>query len=291
MIVTRISGGLGNQMFEYAFGLYLAKKHQTDLFLDCSWFEEDTLREFVLDRFSITAPLAPPSVRKRFIRRYGGRGWPGYLHGCPPMHRLKERVYGFREEHLDAPDDTFLDGYWQTEKCFPGMIDELRDEFQLTIPISDESLAVARQMAHPQSASLHVRRTDYLGVWYTTACSNVYYQRSVDYLLSRHQGIRLFVFSDDPEWCRKELRFPCPTTLVTHNDSSTGHEDLWLMSQCRHHVVANSTFSWWGARLGDPSGETLAPDPWFSHPTMDGSHIVPPSWRPISGAFADERAA
>jgi hypothetical protein len=203
------------------------------------------------------------------------------------MNRLKERVYGFRPEYLDAPDDTYLEGYWQSEKFFPGLLKRLREEFRLTAPISDESLAMAERMRQCESVSLHVRRTDYLQVWYTSVCSMEYYRRSVADLIARYQGVRLFVFSDDAEWCQRELRFPCPTTFVTHNDGATGQEDMWLMSQCRHHIVANSTFSWWGAWLGvDPTGETLAPDPWFTNPEMDGTSIIPPDWRGISGEAA-----
>lgn len=292
MIANRIVGGLGNQMFQYAFGHYLARKYNTEHVLDISSYDDDMQREFVLDRYGISARLASPLERRRFIRRYGGLGWMGYALGRTPMKRLKERSHGFRPEYLETGDDIFLDGYWQSEKHFPGVFDELRNEFQPIVPMSDETLAVAREMGRRESASLHVRRTDYLQVWYTTVCSGAYYQRAVDYLLRHYPGICLFVFSDDVDWCRQHLHFPCPMRFVGHNDGSTGHEDMWLMSQCRHHVIANSTFSWWGARLGiDPTGETLAPDPWFSHPDMDGSAVIPPSWRKISSSPEEAAAA
>jgi hypothetical protein len=284
MIVNRITGGLGNQMFEYAFGHYLARKHKTEHVLDVSPFDQDMLREFVLDRFNISARIATRGELRNFSRRSGLRGRLGRLAGRPPLAVVKEAVYGFKPEYMDAGPDTYLDGFWQSEKHFPGMIVELQHEFQPVVDMSDETFDVARQMASTESACIHVRRTDYLQVWYTTVCSQTYYERSVEYLLSRHEGLRLFVFSDDIAWCQQALRFPCPTTFVDHNDCSTGHEDLWLMTQCRHHVVANSTFSWWGARLGfDSTGETLAPDPWLSHSDVDSSHIVPPGWIKISG--------
>lgn len=285
MIVNRITGGLGNQLFEYAFGHYLARKHDTEHVLDISAFDEDMLREYALDRFNISARVARRGELRRLLRNRGMRGLFGRLVGRRPLSQVKETTYGFRPEYMLAGAHTYLDGYWQSEKHFPGMIEELRREFQPVADLSDETLAVARQMTGSESACIHVRRTDYLQVWYTTVCSQAYYERSVDYLLSRYQGLRLFVFSDDIAWCRDALRFPCPTTFVGHNDCSMAHEDLWLMCQCRHHIVANSTLSWWGARLGiDETGETLAPNPWLSHPDVDSSHVVPPSWLKISGA-------
>ncbi len=292
MIANRIIDGLGNQLFMYAFGYYLARKHNTEHVLDISLYQENMVREFALDRYNISARIATADDRGRFIRRYGGWGQLGYLIGKRPLKRMKERIDGFHGKYLDAGDDTYLDGYWQSEKYFPGMFDELQREFQLTVPLSDETLAVARQMSIGHSVSVHVRRTDYLQAWFTTVCSRAYYDRAVSDLVSRHEGIRLFVFSDDIAWCRQALRFPCPTVFVGHNDASMGHEDLWLMNQCRHHVIANSTFSWWGARLGiDPEGETLAPDPWFSHSYVDTSAIIPPGWRKISHSFEEVAAA
>ena len=290
MIVVRIMGGLGNQMFQYAFGAYLAQQHNTDLWLDCSSFGSDTLRDFMLDRWQVTVRQAPRTVRSRIP--CGCNWYHSWLSSRQTLRRITEKPFGFRRQYLETPDDSFLDGYWQSEKFLPGMKLRLQAEFQPAGSTHRKTRALARKMASDGAVSLHVRRTDYLGLSYAGPCPVSYYERSVADLLARHADIRLFVFSDDIPWCRQQFQFPCPVTFVDHNDAFTAHEDIWLMSRCRYHVIANSTFSWWGAWLGeDETGEVYAPQDWFSDQTMDSRAILPESWHRICGQSSVRKAA
>jgi hypothetical protein len=290
MIVVRIMGGLGNQMFQYAFGAYLASRHNTELWLDCSALESDPLRDFMLDRWQVTGREAPQSVREMIPRK---RRW--YQAWSRPGRRLRrvaEKPFGFRRRYLETPDDSFLDGYWQSEQFLPGMKRRLGAEFQPAGPLSAMTQAVAEKMTGGESVSLHVRRTDYLSLSYANPCPLDYYEQSVAEVLAKHAGVQLFVFSDDIPWCRQQFDFPCPVMFVDHNDATTAHEDMWLMSRCRHHIIANSTFSWWGAWLGvDETGEVYAPQNWFADPTMDSTAIVPGSWRRIPRQSQGREAA
>lgn len=290
MIVARIMGGLGNQMFQYAFGLYLAEKHRTELWLDDSSFAGDALRSYMLDRWRVTATEAPAAVRalaprrQRWYRELFARG--------RSLRRVAEQPFGFHRRYLATPNASYLDGYWQSEQFFPGFKARLQTEFQPARAVSAQTHAMALKMDGCEATSLHVRRTDYLQLSYAGPSSLEYYQRCVAELLARHAGLHLFIFSDDIAWCREQLRFPCPTTFVDHNNGDTAHEDVWLMSRCRHHVIANSTFSWWGAWLReDESGDVYAPRVWFTDPTMDSSSIIPAAWRQLSESSATAKAA
>ena len=286
MIVSRIQGGLGNQMFQYAYGRYLAQRYDTQLWLECSHSETDTLRNFALDRWRIAATPVEPAISTLLPRRYGGRGWSNLLQGQTPLRRVKERPFGFQQKYLNPGSRVFLDGYWQSEQFFPGMRDTLQREFQPARKLSPATLAVARQMEANNSVSLHVRRGDYITNQHANSvhgvCTLEYYRRSVQQLLARLEAVQVFVFSDDHAWCAEHLALPCATKRVTHNAASSDHEDVWLMTQCRHHVVANSSFSWWGAWLGvDPTGLVYAPEPWFRSADLDCRSVVPASWNRI----------
>ena len=283
-------GGLGNQMFQYAFGLYLAERHRTELWLDSSAFAGDKLRTYMLDRWRITATEAPAAVRALMPRRR--RWYRDWFARRRQLQRVAEKPFGFQRRYLATANGAYLDGYWQSEQFLPGMKARLQTEFQPARSVSAATHAVARQMDACHAASLHVRRTDYLQLSYAGPCSVNYYQRSVAELLARHEGLQLFVFSDDMAWCREQFRFSCPTTFIDHNDGSMAHEDIWLMSRCRHHVIANSTFSWWGAWLrADETGDVYAPRVWFTDPTMDSSAIIPASWRQLPDVPATARVA
>jgi hypothetical protein len=290
MIVARIMGGLGNQMFQYAFGLYLAERHRTELWLDSSSYAGDKLRSYTLDRWRITATEAPAAVRALIPRqRKWYRDWFGSRRS---LKRIAERPFGFQRRYLATPNASYLDGYWQSEQFLPGMKARLQTEFQPARSVSAATQAVARKIDGCEAVSLHVRRTDYLQLSYAGPCPVEYYRRSVADLLARHAGLHLFIFSDDMAWCREQLQFPCSMTLVDHNDAATAHEDIWLMSRCRHHVIANSTFSWWGAWLReDETGDVYAPRVWFTDPTMDASAVVPKSWRRLPDDPANAKVA
>ncbi len=298
MIVSRISGGLGNQMFQYAFGLYQAQRNHTELVLDCSALTQDPSRTYVLDRWKLEARVASDDQRQLFPRRYGGRGWSNVWRGRVPLRFVRERPFGFQAKYLSCGGGVYLDGYWQSERYFPNLREQLQSQFQPSDSqgISKESIAIARRMEQGPSVSLHVRRGDYVQNPITLkihgVCTSGYYRACVEALLERFEKLHLYVFSDDHPWCKQHLRYSCPMTHVDHNGPAEAHEDLWLMTRCRHHIVANSTFSWWGAWLRvDESGTVYAPERWFLDARFNSRSIVPATWKKMSATESSQQQA
>jgi hypothetical protein len=162
----------------------------------------------------------------------------------------------------------YLDAYWQSERYFADIAGVVRREFAAKEPSDRENEALAAAIDAVNSVSLHVRRGDYVDDptthRYHGICAPDYYQRAVDHISSRAGVSHLFLFSDDQQWTRANLRFAFPTTFVGSNSPDCGYRDTVLMARRRHHIIANSSFSWWGAWL-NPSRDKIvvAPQQWF----------------------------
>jgi hypothetical protein len=184
---------------------------------------------------------------------------------------------------LDAPRDTHLDGYWQSEKYFQDIAATIRRDFTLATDLSAQDRAVADAIADVNAVSVHVRRGDYVTDARTRAahgvCSNEYYLQACDMIIRRQPDPHFFVFSDDLDWCRSHLQLPGAATYVGHNGPDRDYADLYLMSQCRNHIIANSSFSWWGAWLNPRSDKVvIAPCQWFSGLDVDTRDVLPDGW-------------
>jgi hypothetical protein len=279
MIVIRLQGGLGNQMFQYAYGLSLARRGVGDVVYDTSSFASDRVRNLALDQWGLELPLLSESDAMRLPRRFGGLGWQSWLAGKRPLEKVSERPLGFHPRHLTPPDHSLLCGYWQDERFFEGAEDELRRCFRPTRELAAESLATIAKMESCNSVAVHVRRTDYVNNPPMRSCDDGYQARCVRRLAASQPGLTAFVFSDDLAWCREHLGLPCPTYYVGHTTPDRAYEDLWMMSRCRHFVIPNSTFGWWSAWLGEPGGGIVfAPRPWFAAPDLRSASVVPGRW-------------
>jgi hypothetical protein len=283
MIITQINGGLGNQMFQYAAGRALAQRHGTDLLLDTRIFDGNTQFGFGLNHFAISARQAMPAELPpdRRQNRFYYLVWRGL--------RLKPNL--FRESGLSynpgfnsLGDGAYLKGYWQSERYFTDIDAAIREEFRIVTPASPENAAILSEIAERPAISLHIRRGDYVKNSRTNAthgtCTLEYYMRAVDLIAAKMtEEPVVFTFSDDPSWVRENLVLPFEMRVMDHNDSDHNYEDLRLMSACRHHIIANSSFSWWGAWL-NPSIDKIvvSPDRWFADPRMVNEDIWPESW-------------
>jgi Glycosyl transferase family 11 len=290
MVIVRLMGGLGNQMFQYAAARRMALTRQVPLKLDISEFARSPDRVYALGALSIQEAFATPEelreitgprargVRRlvfRLRRRFGiGYGW-SWIHerGLSPFDR---RV-------LEARERTYLDGYWQSEQYFGDVADTIRREFTIGFPPDARSREIAGQIATSDSVSVHVRRGDYVADPRASPARNIctpdYYHRSVARIAERVGNPHLFLFSDDPEWVAANLRFEHPVTLVSEAAGHKEHEDLRLMSACRHHIIANSSFSWWGAWLNPRRDKVvIAPRRWMNDSRVDDRDVVPPTW-------------
>ncbi|MBI3572979.1 MAG: alpha-1,2-fucosyltransferase [Candidatus Kerfeldbacteria bacterium] len=280
MIITRIIGGLGNQMFQYAAGLALARRYHVPLKLDVRGYDEQKLRQFTLNHFQISAPVASHSelprmaqTRSPFVRLFPRWYRPG------GVKVFRDYLKGFDQTIFLQGGNVYLDGYWQSEQYFVDIAGVVRKEFQLRVPLDIENEKMVEHMTKKPSVSLHVRRGDYVAHPVYATCGIEYYHQAVEYIAARHRGITLYVFSDDPPWVQAHIRTKVPTIYVTNNQGQNDYKDLIVMSRCQHHVIANSSFSWWGAWLAETAGGiVIAPNTWYTDPSMDTSDLLPQRW-------------
>lgn len=289
MIATYIQGGLGNQLFQYATAKRLSVRYKCELVIDHSWYQSPridcTPRSFELNKYPIAARLATP--KEISCWRPMRSRWATYLKPLLPLNFIHEVGYHANRNVLSAPSNTYLSGFWQSEVYFKDIRSELLHEFTPLTPPSYEDQNFIDRIQETESISIHVRRGDYVSLAsansYHGLCSLEYYQKAISYIADRVNSPNLFVFSDDPDWTKENLRSPFSTYYIDHNPSQLAFQDLRLMSLCRHHILANSSFSWWGAWLSRSNdGLVVAPERWFevNRPTDD---LIPSNWKRISG--------
>jgi hypothetical protein len=291
MIIVRLVGGLGNQLFQYAAGRRLALRHGVPLRLDLRALETDVKRQYALGPFAVDATTAsaadladvPPVeaglVERGYRRLRRAVRPPGRVPAVflePEAGRVDARV-------LKAPAHSYLCGFWQSETYFSEAADQVRDDLRLRQPLDEPNARIAKRIRGGTSASLHVRRTDYVADARTHAthgtCSLDYYERAISLIDERLGDPTYFVFSDDPAWARDNLS-SSRTVFVDHNLGSPRGDahDLTLMAMCDAHVIANSSFSWWGAWLSRSSGPVVAPARWFARADLDARDLLPSQW-------------
>lgn len=292
MIAVRLMGGLGNQMFQYAIGRKLALKNNTKLNMDMVFFENiadvDTPREYELDCFNIQQYFLAPSKRPQ------ENPDANYLGRKGKLRKLKHKVLGkawsiYREPHhhfdkkvLDSGDGTYLVGFWQSEKYFKDIRSQLLADFSFKSKPSKANQEILNQIKAGPSISLHVRRGDYVSNKHANKFHGTkgspYYQKAVKEITKKAPNeYTVFVFSDDINWCKKNLKLPFKTVYVAGNKK--GFEDMRLMVNCDHNIIANSSFSWWAAWLNqNPKKIVVGPKQWFNEPGVNTNDVLPGSW-------------
>ncbi|WP_022705649.1 alpha-1,2-fucosyltransferase [Pseudorhodobacter ferrugineus] len=289
MIVMQIKGGLGNQMFQYAAGRALSLQTGMPLHLDLRYYRREREHGYGLGAFNIEASpldesLLPPLPRESplawLIWRLGRRG----------PNLVRENGMGFNPTLSNVTKPAWITGYFQSERYFAAHAATIRAELT---PVAAPDLVNARWLAEiaaePRAVSLHVRRGDYVRDAKAAAkhgsCTPAYYERALAHITARMGTAPVvYAFSDDPAWVRENLRLPAEIRVPGHNDTAGNVEDLRLMSACRHHIVANSSFSWWGAWLNPRADKIVAsPARWFADPAFTNPDIWPEAWARIEG--------
>ena len=285
MIIVKLIGGLGNQLFQYALGRHLADIHGTTLKIDITGFETYKLHKYSLGSFRIIEDFAAVEEIEELTTRT--KGIFERLLGRRPKrartHIREKRLFHFNKRICRLPDNVYLDGYWQSEKYFRSISGILRDEFVVKDPQQGRDRELADIIATKQAVSVHIRRADYVTNEKTKQvhglCSLDYYSVCMDRIAGMIEEPHFFVFSDDPEWARQNLKHACPITVVDQNGADKNYEDLRLMSQCRHHIIANSSFSWWGAWLNARDGKIVfAPKVWYAKANEYLKDVTPAEW-------------
>jgi len=287
MIIVKIQGGLGNQLFQYAVARHLAKIHDTSVLLDLSLYQTYTLHAYSLSPFNIHENIATPdeidsitSSLPKFVRNLSRKLKISRFN--ENSRHIHEKYFHFDPDILLLPDNVYLDGYWQSEKYFIGISDIIRSEFTLKRSQSGADKEISERIRSCNSVCVHVRRGSYTRPPYNSVhgtCSIQYYQDAMKFLAHRTDDPHFFIFSDDPVWTQENLVTEYNVTYVTHNDATHDSEDLRLMSQCQHHIIANSTFSWWSAWLSENKEKcVIAPQQWFRNEDRNTSDIYLDSW-------------
>lgn len=289
MIMTHVIGGLGNQMFQYAAGRALAMKHGQPLYLDVSDFADYRLHHgFELARvFEATLNIASPIQRKELLGWRAGKRVQNLLRR-PQLAGLRGGRLAFEPhfQHWDGfdqlPGNCYLAGYWQSEKYFEEYSAAIRTDLVFKQPMSKKNLQISEQIGLCNAVSLHVRRGDYASNPATNTthglCPLEYYQAAIQYVAGRIEDPHFFIFSDDIDWVRQNLKMVFPHQHVNHNHGADSYNDMRLMSLCRHHIIANSSFSWWGAWLNSNHEKmVVAPRQWFANDN-DVDDLFPQDW-------------
>ncbi len=286
-VVVRLMGGLGNQMFQYATARAVALHKGVPLKLDLSWLQKQPKREYELHNLRVVEEFAsldeiPFANQLGLIDRLLGRAAQMIL----PRHRqavYQQKGLAYDPEVFNTRSQVLLVGYWQSEKYFRHIRETLLEEFAVATDLQAQTIDTAKSIAAVNAVSLHIRRGDYVSEPRTRevhgVCPPDYYRSAVRFIADRVEEPHIFVFSDDMEWAKANLQINLRTAFVDHTDPGRGFEDLYLMRRCQHHVIANSSFSWWGAWLCDSPGKiVIAPRRWFSDPTIEEGDIVPEGW-------------
>lgn len=290
MIIVKLIGGLGNQMFQYAAGRALAKKYNTTLKLDLSGYEQQinmTPRAYELQIFNTQAKIAN-WLEIRLHQPLMGRPEPKWLRSLTdkiftPQPRWDEGETDYNESFNEIKNGTLIEGYFQSEKYFKNISEEIRSDFSLsaqTEPLSEEYL---NEIKNGNTVSLHVRRGDYLSrpdaAAYHGALDLDYYKEAIKVISEKIKQPHFVVFSDDLEWCRETLPLPADTIFVA---GQKAYQDLLLMSHCQNHIIANSSFSWWGAWLNpNPNKIVIGPRHWFKGRRFNIDDRLPAEWLKI----------
>lgn len=289
MVIVRLIGGLGNQFFQYATARRIADRTNVPLKLDISAFDSYKLHTYKLKHFNIPENFALPHEVARLKGADNGHiiaRASQLIEELRPNYRRAtavERHFHFDPRILTVPGNVYLDGYWQSEKYFKDIEPIIRAEFSVKTAPDSVNEAMAQSIRRTQSVSLHIRRGDYGSDAATHqvhgTCSLEYYHTAIERLLSAGLEPHFFIFSDEPQWAQSNLELEYPATFITHNGPDRDYEDLRLMSLCQHHIIANSTFSWWGAWLCvNPEKIVLAPRKWFRTSEHDTRDLIPETW-------------
>jgi hypothetical protein len=280
-VVVRLVGGLGNQLFQYATGRYLADQKGVGLILDERYVaRKHFISGLLIDKFSVRMDYFPESLAAKFseAKLKLSRAMRRFIR--PTFSAYHEIDVTYDSQLSDQKMGVMLVGFWQSEKYFLGH-DILRKDLMLKAPLPVPAIDLVDRMEQTNSVAIHVRRGDYLSDQKTLAkhgvCSENYYREALKLIRNQVVDPQFFVFSDDAEWVKAS--FDLVDAVFVSDFGFAAEQDLVLISKCKHQIIANSSFSWWGAWLnGNAEKTVIAPTPWFDDAKFPDCDLVPPNW-------------
>lgn len=289
MVIVRLKGGMGNQMFQYAFGKRMAHVLDTELQLDLSLLldrargADHVYRDFDLTIFQLqpTFYINPSFLRLlyktksskicKLTRKWAQKG----------KNYLKEPHFHIVEELLKQPkNNTIYEGWWQGEGYFADIAADIRKDFRFVHPLLEVSKPLLESIQNTNSICLNVRRTDFLKVSNLNTTNKDYFLNAAKKMAANIKNPHFFIFSDDVEWCAENLNLQHPTTLVSHAHKGIKFGNyMQLMKACKHFIIPNSSFAWWAVWLCEyENKQVIAPKNWFNDTEYDTSDLVPAEW-------------
>ena len=286
MNIVNISDGLGNQMFKYAFAYALSRKKGIEVKLDISEFE-GSFRPYVLDQLSISLETVSQTEISQIKQNFNNpnNSLQSYKHYMEPH-------FNYDHNAFELEGKIYYRGYWQTEKYFKEYRNELLEAFQPK-EINASSVTYKNRIISSNSVSLHVRRGDYVSqiVNYKKhgICSIEYYKNAVSHISDNENSYHFFIFSDDLDWSKENFNFIENKTFVELPHDTPDYIEIHLMSLCKHNIIANSSFSWWGAWLNNnPGKKVIAPKNWFKDNSLNIIDLIPKEWITLFSAEENE---
>lgn len=295
MIIIELRGGLGNQMFQYAFGKQLSILNNTALYLDLSFLKDRTpkngftFRDYALDIFNLNDLnfistkdydeflLENNKLLSRICHKLAF-----YQYGT---HIFYEKSFAFDSNALNLRGNLLLKGNWQSSLYFQDISDEIRTAFSLKAQLSEKAINIKKRILKSNAVCVHVRRQDYVTLKNVNALHGStdleYYNNAVNHLRKNLSDFKIYIFSDDIAWCKKNLILDVPSEYVEYGRDAKDFEDFELMRTCKHFIIPNSTFSWWAAWLSDYKDKiVIAPKKWFQQPIKNKQteDLIPRRW-------------
>lgn len=293
MIIVQLKGGMGNQMFQYAFGRYLSLKNNSTLVLDTSFLQSKlpikklaTQMRYELHVFNIRAEVRTGFFTSTIFSYPFAKGEYLLRKTIYTLNYkiVNEKDFSFHQDFLAATDNSYLTGNFQSEQYFKEVEKEIRNDFTFKPEMDASNLDWQEKIERCNAVSLHIRRGDYLSISKNAqkfaAVPLSYYQEAVQMIITKIPDVEFFIFSDDMAWVKEHLKISAPVHFVNNNQSKkSAYMDMRLMSLCKHNIIANSTFSWWGGWLNShPEKMVIAPSKWFEDSTINSKDIYPSEW-------------
>lgn len=288
MVTILLSGGLGNQMFQYAAAKALAKRLNVPLYINLYSLTKRTKatsRSYGLDIFEIDTPIKSSVKGKLLIK----------MRPFIQQHRSFFQLLGFftdiyalqYEPAVESiKGDIMMSGYFQSEQYFKDIKSDLLKDFRFKKPLDGMNIELSNQIVNSESVAIHIRRGDYItdkgASQNFVTCGKEYYQKAIEYITNKISNPQFYIFSEDMEWVKENLSFgEYPTSYIDWNRGKDSYRDMQLMSMCKHNIIANSSFSWWAAWLNQNTKKiVVAPEKWFLEEFKNGflNDFYPKGW-------------
>ena len=290
MIIVRLKGGMGNQMFQYAFGRSLSILKNVPLVIDKRYLEDRTprknftFRDYDLDIFNIfpvfkegQISYSPNKLTFRAINKFY-RMMPEFISVKTGFYR--EKSFSFNERFTRLPQQLVVDGYFQSYKYFEAVKDVILNDFTFRNPIADDYINLLTEIKSVNSICVHVRRGDFLTDPMLGAKDGSYYSKAAEFMLGNVPDPHFYVFSDDIDWCEKNLKFSGPTRYIKDLPNDIKLRSYFeVMINCKHFIIPNSSFSWWAAYLSPNENKVVvAPALWFNDANINTDDLIPANW-------------